>query len=127
MVDEWPGKNSEAKEVAAKKDTLAKLVSFNATNETEVKIVDTKKRKQLSQIQMTMMKTSSGVTSCLLDAEWDKISVSRWFVYSTPSVPLLILGNPYFLNVLKEQVLVRHHSSKYPKLTQLNANKCLDS
>ena len=51
------GKKSEAKEVAAKKERLAKLVSFNTNDETEVKIVGTKNKKPPVQAQMTMMKT----------------------------------------------------------------------
>ena len=63
------GKKSEAKEEAAKKDWLAKLVSFNKTNETEVKIEGVKEKKKLVQSQRIIMKTSTGGTSFLLDAE----------------------------------------------------------
>ena len=62
------GKKSEAKEEAAKKDRLAKLVSFNATDETEVKIEGAKKKKKLTPSQMIIMKSSTGGTSFLLDA-----------------------------------------------------------
>ena len=121
------GKKSEAKEVAAKMESLAKLVSFNTTDETEVKIVGTKNKKQPVQTQMTMMKSSSGGTSCLLNDERATISVALWFVYSTSSVRLVTLDNPYFLNMLEEKVPVRYRGSKHPKLTQLNAKKYLDS
>ena len=96
------GKKSEAKEEAAKKDRLAKLVSFNTTDETEVKIEGTKKKKKPVQSQMTTMKSSTGGTSFLFDAERATIPVPLWFMFSSLSVLLAALDNLHFLIMLKE-------------------------
>ena len=121
------GKKSESKEETSKKDVLAKLVSFNETDETEIKIVGTKKKKQPAQSQMTMMKYSIGKKSCFLDAEQHTISVTRWFVRITSLVPLVKLDNPCSLIMLKEKVPIRDCGSKHPKLSQLSTKKHLDS
>ena len=59
------GKKSKAKEEAAKKDWLENLVSFNATDETEVKIEGTKKKKKLALSQMLIIKSSTGGTKVI--------------------------------------------------------------
>ena len=76
---------------------------------------------------MTIMNSSTGKNSCLVDSERATISFARWFVCSTSSVPFRMLDNPYFVNMLKEQVPVRFRSTKNPKLTRSGMKKFIDA